>query len=117
MIRETSIEAFNEIKNNGLLSERRQRVYEIIFKLGAMSGAQVANEYYKRYGRTSASETIRNRITELRDMGVVKEVGKMLDVNTGMSVIKWEITNKLPTKLKKKTKCTHCKGTGFYEEK
>jgi hypothetical protein len=109
-IRDTSIEAFNTIKENGLLSQNRQRVYSIIFKNGPLTGAQVAALFYSKYGRTSASETIRNRITELRNFGVVKEVGKTIDVNTAMKVLVWDVTSKLPIKLerKAKTKCQHC---------
>ncbi len=114
MARETSIQAFNTIKENGLLSERRWRVYEILFKHGPMIGSQVAEAYREIYGRTSNSETVRNRLTELRDMGCVAEMGKTIDEKTGMSVIQWDVTKRVPVKVdKSKHKCPTCKGKGF----
>ena len=117
MVRETSIEAYNTIKENGLLSERRWRVYDIVYTHGPIIGSMVADYYRKKYGRTSASETIRNRLTELRDMGSIKEIGKSLDHNTGMKVILWDVTAKLPVKLDKKHKqdCPLCNGKGWIE--
>jgi hypothetical protein len=116
LIRETSLEAFHTIKENGLLSERRWRVYEIVFTFGPMIGSKVAEIYQANYGKTSASETIRNRLTELRDSGAIKEVGKTLDPKTGMKVLLWDVTSKLPEKIdrKKKTKCPWCHGSGEY---
>lgn len=113
-VRETSIEAFNQIKDDGLLSQNRLRVYSIIYKYGPLTGAQVAALYYSKHGRTSASETIRNRITELRNFGVVKETGKTIDEHTGMKVLVWDVTSKLPIKLetKAKNKCPQCNGKG-----
>jgi hypothetical protein len=105
VIRDTSIEAYKAITENGMLSDRRWRVYDILFHNGPLIGARVAELYYFQYGRTSASETIRNRLTELRDMGVVRETGKTFDPNTGMTVIVWDVTSKLPvTFVKQKTK-------------
>lgn len=118
MVRETSIEAFKIILENGLLSEKRQRVYEILYEHGPLIGAQVAELYKRKYGRTSASETIRNRITELRDLGVVKECGKSFDSNTGMKVILWDVTAGLPKKQKEeKHPCPHCDGKGYLKFK
>lgn len=117
-VRETSIEAFRTIEENGLLSKRRLQVYKLLFDHGPATGAQVARAYNAAFGRTSASETIRNRITELRDMGCVKEVGIVLDEQTGMKVTLWDVTRNLPTKFEKskRHKCPTCKGKGFLEE-
>ena len=115
MIRKTSIEAYHTIKENGLLSEKRQRVYEILFNHGPLIGAEVAEIYKRKFGRTAASETIRNRLTELRNAGVVSEVGRSIDSNTAMKVILWDVTDKLPIKPGKTkiTKCEHCDEKGF----
>lgn len=102
MVRETSVEAYRAIVDNGMLSRRRLQVYEILYQNGPLAGAQVAYLFAQRHGKTSRSETVRNRITELRDLGVVKEVGWTVDPNTKMRVIQWDVTSKLPGAEKKK---------------
>ena len=121
MTRETSREAYHKIKDQGLLSQKRWQVYDILFAIGPATGSQVASEYRKRYGRTSNSETVRNRLTELRDAEVVKEVGRTNDQHTGMSVLQWDVTSKLPIKLirnkKPKQMCLICGGKGWVDER
>ena len=114
-MRQTSVDAYNTIKENGLLSAKRWRVYSILFNNGPLIGSEVARIYFQLYGKTAASETIRNRLTELRNSGVVTEMGKALDRNTGMTVILWEVTKNLPINFEKPKveKCKFCKGTGF----
>lgn len=102
MARETSITAFNTIRENGLLSARRLEVYGILFLHGPLTGAAVASWFYADRVRGCHSETIRNRITELRDWGVVAEVGYQIDTTTGMRVILWDVTSRLPVKPPKK---------------
>lgn len=118
-IRETSAAAYETIKENGLLSEKRFRVYSILFHNGPLIGSEVARIYKELYGRTSNSETIRNRLTELRDSGAAFEAGRAIDKNTGMKVILWDVTSKLPVRPEKmrKEKCEHCDGKGFVESK
>jgi hypothetical protein len=116
MTRETSIEAFNKIKENGLLSEKRLRVYEILFNNGPLIGADVSKIYSAKFGMVSKSETVRNRLTELRNAGVVKEVGKSFDKHTGMKVILWDVTKHLPERpslnKERKETCPYCGGAG-----
>lgn len=84
-----------------------------------MIGASVSSIYRTMYGIRSASETIRNRLTELRNYGVIQEVGKAYDVHTGMLVILWDVTPNLPNKIKPKEKipCVSCDGLGYFELK
>ena len=98
-VRETSLEAFNEIRRSGLLSERRLAVYQCLFEWGPMTGAQVAVRL-ARPGRVS--ETVRNRITELVRMGVVKELGVVVCPVTGRNVVNFDVTAKLPAPLPKR---------------
>lgn len=114
VVRQTSIEAFNTIKEKGLLSEKRFRVYAILFEFGPLIGSEVSKIYKAGYGQGSNSETVRNRLTELRNLGCIKEVGFAIDPITGMNVIKWDVTARLPMKLDKpkKVKCPHCNGRG-----
>lgn len=104
MIRETSIEAYRAIREGGLLSERRLQVYELLYHYGPCT----ANELINRAGKKSSliNQNVVTRLGELRDMGCVKELGvRQCDV-TGMKVIVWDVTGKLPGKLYKKRKKT-----------
>ena len=117
MVRETSIEAYNEIKENGLLSKKRFQVYDILFRLGPMTGAQVSNVIKKGNTKNAYSETVRNRLTELRNSGVVREVGEVICPITGRRVIQWDVTKKTPTKWDKPIRetCRQCGGKGYLE--
>ncbi len=102
MVRDTSIEAYREIRDNGLLSRKRLEVYDILYRHGPLTGAQVSK---RSAGHSAVSETVRNRITELRDMGAVTECGTVDCPITGKRVILWDVTANLPTALPtKKTK-------------
>jgi uncharacterized protein YwgA len=109
MTRETSIEAYHQIKDEGILSKLRWQIYEYVFKNGPVSIRDAARHFKGQY-----SNSLSTRFSELRDMGVFKEVGKKIDEQTGRSVLIWDVTKKLPIKLEKKTEqcCPTCKGTG-----
>lgn len=102
MIRDTSIEVYNRIKEEGLLSLRRQQVYSVLFEHGPLTGAQTAKIVKEFYGSWGHSETIRNRLTELRDLGCVKELDKKPCPINGNVVIVWDVTSKIPVETKKK---------------
>lgn len=105
MTRETSVEAYHEVMESGLIGRRQRQVYGILYEKGPLAGAQVAARFLDLYGRTARSETIRNRLTELRDRGVVKEVGTVQDPNTKKRVLLWDVTRGSPVKpAKKETK-------------
>lgn len=100
-VRDTSIEAYREIKESGLLSEKRFLVYDILFEHGPLTAGQVVlmGRKLKSVIHTSAFQT---RLTELRDLGVVYEVKKDNCPLTGRNVLFWDVTSKLPTKPEKR---------------
>lgn len=103
--RRTSAQTFAEIKASGLLSNRRMQVYQILYHHGAMTGAQVAQVFKSKYGPTGHSENIRNRLTELRDMGCVVETGVVTCPISGRNVLQWQTNDEMPQKPpRKKTK-------------
>jgi len=115
MIRDTSIEAFHKIKDEGLLSEKRWQVYEVLFQYGPLTGNELLIHLRKKYqGMLGNAPSVVSRLGELRDMGSVREIGKKICSVTGMTVINWDVTAKLPIKLERveKIKCKHCDGTG-----
>ena len=99
-IRQTSINCYNQIKAEGLLSKRRLEVYEAILR-NAPCTTNEALKYIQ-----SGSYGVGSRTTELRDLGVIYEKQVRPCLVTGRNVIEWELTDKLPkdTKLSKDTK-------------
>ena len=95
MVRDTSKNAYYEIKNNGLLSERRWMVYDCLYNNGPMTGGEIFEAL--RFGRANANIT--SRLSELRRMGVAVEIGTKECASTGMTVTLWDVTSKLPEKL------------------
>jgi len=119
MIRETSIEAYNQIKSNGLLSLRRWEVYDILFRKGPLTANEAFREIAMERGKRAQSllSVSNARFTELRKIGVVKEVCERTCTLSGVKVIEWDVTDRLPVKLDKpeKHKCRTCNGKGYIQ--
>jgi hypothetical protein len=99
-INQNSLDAFNHIKKNGLLSDKRLKVYQIfVHNPNGLTGSEVSDIYKKNYPSSQHSETIRNRITELRDMGVLDEVGNVPCKFTKRTVMKYKVNTNMPSKL------------------
>lgn len=97
MIRQTSIDCYNQIRAEGLLSKRRWEVYDIVFKRGPMTSNETF-DYSSLKGVDGYRHNANARMTELRDSGVVQEIGTTICSKTGRTVILWDVTDKLPTK-------------------
>jgi hypothetical protein len=112
MIRETSAETYRNIKDDGLLSDLRFKVYDFVFKNGPCTISDVS--FYFNISR-NASGSYSSRFSELREMGILKEVGTIKCKITGRNKILWDVTSKLPEKLKKekRKKCVNCNGKGY----
>jgi hypothetical protein len=101
MVRQTSMDAYKSIKDNGLLSERRWQVYDVVFKHGPMTSGEA-------FGHLNAGVPLRNltqsraRFTELRECGVFAEVGERDCKVTGHNAIVWDVTDRLPLKRRAK---------------
>lgn len=98
MIRQTSINVYHEIRDNGLLSKLRFTVYEALFKHGPMTQMELCHllrgDKYS-YDRQSLTP----RFAELLDAGVIKDVGKRKCSITGNEVLVWDVTDRLPKKV------------------
>jgi hypothetical protein len=117
MVRETSIAAYNAIKDNGLLSGRRFEVYEFLFQHGPCTGNELLAKMKLEIDRFNGNApNVVTRLGELRDFGVVRELGTRKCNITGMTVTVWDVTDKLPTKaaIQPKRKCTACAGRGYF---
>jgi hypothetical protein len=100
-MRRTSLEAYQEIVENGLLSKRRLQVYQILFKYGPLTGGQIL-QIAKSKIPIGNSGTITTRLSELRRQGAIKEVGEINCPISGYKSILWDVTNDIPVKLEMK---------------
>jgi len=98
--RKTSIECFNKIKQEGLLSKRRFEVYEALYTSAPCTSSEAIRNAKTTFGVFGVS----SRFTELRDLGVIYEKGEKKCNITGRNVIEWDLTNRLPINFKKKSK-------------
>lgn len=112
-VRDTSLEVFKRIKDNGLLSQRRLEVYAGLFEYGPCT----ANELFKKMRGVSqvSQANIQPRLNELVSSGVAKEVETRDCSITGNRVIVYDVTSGLPIKFDKSPKriCRHCAGKGY----
>ena len=98
--RKTSIECFNKIKQEGLLSKRRLEVYEALYTSAPCTSSEAIRNAKTTFGVFGVS----SRFTELRDLGVIYEKGEKQCTITGRNVIEWDLTDKLPVNFKSKNK-------------
>lgn len=113
MTKDTRIDAYIEIKENGLLSKRRFEVYEIIAKYGPINCRQIINWASK--GSVTNTGAFSGRLSELEKLGVIAEHHQGKCPITGHRTIFWVTTGKLPEKWEDpvKNKCPECKGKGY----
>jgi len=101
-MRQTSIDCYNQIKAEGLLSKRRLEVYEAILKSAPCSSGEA---FSKMLTSSNVISQSRARFTELRELGVIYEVGVKKCSITNRNVIEWDLTDNIPFELEKnKTK-------------
>lgn len=93
--RQTSIDCYNQIKEEGLLSNMRFRVYSALLAMGKPS---TTREVYSTMNVIKQEAT---RFTELRKLGVIYEVQNRKCNITGRTSIEWDLTDRLPIKIKK----------------
>lgn len=90
--RQTSIDCYNEIKANGLLSKRRLQAYQCMLNLSPCTAGELEKEFNEKYGLRGVWKLL----SQLRDMGVVKEVSERDCRITKRNVIEWDLTDRLP---------------------
>ena len=99
--RQTSIDCYNQIKEQGLLSNMRFKVYEAILKKAPCTSGEAFATMTTKENQISQS---RARFTELRNLGVIYEKGEKQCSITGRNVIEWDLTDKLPVNVKSSNK-------------
>ena len=99
--RQTSLDCFNQIKTEGLLSKMRLKVYEAILRKAPCTSGEAFATMTTKENQISQS---RARFTELRELGVIYEVQNRKCTITGMNVIEWDLTGRLPITVKNNNK-------------
>lgn len=95
MIRETSIAVYHQIQEEGLLSDRRNQVFKCLWEHGPMT----QNETYVKLNVPNLQQSsIMPRFAELKDLGVITDIGKRICTVTGRMVLEWNVTGELPVK-------------------
>jgi len=92
MTRNTSIDAYNKIKADGLLSALQMSIYAKLFESGPMTQGEIWLKYFQHMQRHSVAP----RFAELKAMGVLTEVGEKPCPVSGINAILWDVTDQLP---------------------
>jgi hypothetical protein len=95
-IRQTSIDCFNKINAQGLLSKRRFQTYKALIEIAPCT----ASELQKSMNYNDGGRDCMKRLSELRNLGVIYEKKERKCKITGRNVIEWDLTDKLPINLK-----------------
>jgi hypothetical protein len=98
--------AYQHIRDNGLLSEMRFRVFEEIVFAHEKGETLTSGEIDRILSRKKAAWTraASPRLNELVKLGVIEEAGKRICSETGMLVLHYTPTGKLPDPKKLNTK-------------
>jgi hypothetical protein len=93
-MRSTSIDAFQRIKTEGLLSKMRWLVYECLFQYGPLTGAELDE---RLRGKKGGRGHYHKRLSELKRQGLVREMLKKRECSvTGRLVYAWDVTANMP---------------------
>lgn len=94
MTRQTSIETYIKIKEQGLLSQLRFEIYDCLFHNGPMTQMETC----RRMGSFRQDRSIMPRFAEMEKSGVITTIGTRLCSVTKRDVLLWVCTDKLPVK-------------------
>lgn len=113
MARDTSIDIYYKVLDEGLLTGLRLDLWDFLRNHEPMTQMETC----KAMNSTRQDRSIMPRFAELKKMKAIKEVDKRKCKVTGREVYVWTITDNVPipleTKKKKKEKCYFCNGKGF----
>lgn len=87
-MRQTSIQAYQQIEAHGLLSRVRWVVYSHLFRHGPLTGSELNSQL--------GGVSFHKRLSELERLGVVYTMGKRNCDVTGMECEQWDVTAGLP---------------------
>jgi hypothetical protein len=82
--------AYRKIKAQGLLNNMRWAVYNALFHDGPATAKELCKD------NPAIEDNGWKRLSELKDLGVVKEVGRRKCSITGQTTTVWDVTSKTP---------------------
>lgn len=100
--RKTSKAVYKQIQKEGLLSDRRWQVYSTLFEIGPATAAEISLKDQGSFTNPAKGDNSHARLSELKLMGCVEEVGEKVCSVTGRQVILWDVTSNLPVKFEPK---------------
>jgi hypothetical protein len=95
--RQTSIDCYNKIKSEGLLSKLRLATYGALINSAPCTAGELQEYIEKNQIKVKHSWKL---LSQLRDLGVVYETKERQCKVSGRTVIEWDLTNNLPNKEK-----------------
>jgi hypothetical protein len=95
MVRQTSIEAYNEIRESGVLGKLQWQVYQALYEHGPMTERELYERFFTAYQRPS----ITPRLSELQAMRRIRAVEVREDHITGRHCISWDVTDEFGVPL------------------
>lgn len=96
-LRQTSIDCYNQIKSEGLLSDLRLLTYHAILHTAPCTAGELQKYIEKNEIKVKHAWKL---LSQLRDLGVIYERSERVCFVTGRKVIEWDLTDKLPLKQK-----------------
>jgi len=93
-MRQTSVDCYNQIKSEGLLSKRREQAYYAMLQTAPCSAGEL-EVFFNSYFNLKGSWKL---LSQLAELGTVKEIGEKTCSITGRNVIEWDLTDSLPEK-------------------
>lgn len=95
--RQTSIDCYNQIKAEGLLSKLRLRTLNAMLYSAPCTAGELQNYIDKNQIQVKHAWKL---LSQLRDLGVLYEKTERKCKITGRIVIEWDLTDKLPVNKK-----------------
>jgi hypothetical protein len=95
--RQTSIDCYNQIKKEGLLSKLRLRTLNAMLYSAPCTAGELQNYIDKNQIQVKHAWKL---LSQLRDLGVLYEKTERKCKITGRIVIEWDLTDKLPVNKK-----------------
>jgi|GEM_PF-2993311 len=95
MTRQTSIDVYREIKEQGLISKMQFEVYDKAFEFGPITQGETWDEHFSDLQR----HTVAPRFAEMKKIGILAVVGKRKCRYSGRICEEWDVTSKRPVTI------------------
>lgn len=89
-MRDTSVESFRKIVENGWLGKTQEAVYQCLYYHGPLTRSEL--DASLKYSE-EVNPSYHKRLSELKHMGLAIDVGKKFDPRTKKEVLLWDVTS------------------------